>query len=269
MRKTLTTAIAAACVSAGALFAADPPARTAYDFPQGVQAKELNDQEDVRSVLAQATNAALTERGFNDLLERLSSADRKRFDDTAKIDTTELDGRIAQIQKIWKEKYGKQFDFKDEKLLSSFVVIREGEITDPALAKMHWPVNVTDRSGEAVMASGTETRSYLEKGRNVAIVSIPESHGMNAMHISMLHEPVDDWRIDVPDNISRAQIYSNLKDRLTHFGENVAKWPDNVDEAYRHVSHCVLASVYNVPAQAGDSVKKTIGDAPFPVPQAR
>src|SRR5262245_33569586 len=137
MRKRVSAVLVAACLSGGVLWAADP-APQPMAFPQGFTAKELHDQQDVRAIFQQVTNAALTKGGFNDVLERLSSADRNRFKDLPKQDTTELDGRIAQIQKIWKEKYGKAFDM-DDKALTSFVVVREGEITDPAVAKMHWP----------------------------------------------------------------------------------------------------------------------------------
>src|SRR5262245_41746617 len=147
----------------------------------------------------------------------------------------------------------------DDKALNQFVVIREGEITDPAVAKMHWPVTVMNRAGDdAMKASSVDSGDYLKKGRNVAIATIPESHGKPALNISMLHEPVDDWRIDLPDSISRDQIYSNLKDRLTTFGENVDKWPADVNEAYRGMSHCVLAAVCNVPASS-DTAKR-VGD---------
>jgi hypothetical protein len=194
-------------------------------------------------------------------VERLSTEDRNRFKDLPKQDTTELDGRIAQIQKIWKEKYGKTFDM-DDKALTSFVVVREGEITDPAVAKMHWPINVLNRADEdAMKASASNSGDYLKKGRNVAIVTIPESHGKPALNVSMLHEPVDDWRIDLPDSISRDQIYSNLKDRLTGFGENVDKWPADANEAYRAMAHCVTAAVCNVPMSTD---AKRAGDAPFP-----
>jgi hypothetical protein len=265
MRKRVSAALVAACLSGGLLWAADPAPQAS--FPQGIVAKELNDQQDVRKVITQATNAALTKGGFNDVLERLSTEDRNRFKDLPKQDTTELDGRVAQIQKIWKEKYGKAFD-ADDKVFNSFVVIREGEISDPAVAKMHWPVNAFDRTDDdAMKASSTNSGDYLKKGRNVAIATIPASHGEPGLNLSMLHEPVDDWRVDIPDSISRDQIFNNLKDRLTYFGENVDKWPADVNEAYRGMAHCVMAALENVP-RASESAKR-VGEAPFPATPAR
>jgi hypothetical protein len=269
MRKAVTSAVLAACLS-GIVWAADPAPAPTAQFPQGIVAKELNDHQDIRSVMAQMANASLTKGGFNDLLERLSSADRKRFKDLPKQDTTELDGRVAQIQKIWKEKYGKEFDFNDEKILGSYVVIREGEIADPAVAKAHWPLQVFDRNTDpdAVKASAVNSGDYLVKGRNVAIVTIPAGHGMQGMNLSFLHEPVDDWRLDISDQISRDQIYSNLKDRLTHFGENVDKWPGDVNEAYREMTHHVISAVSNAPlSTAAKKAHDTARDAaPFPAP---
>ena len=147
------------------------------------------------------------------------------------------------------------------------MVIREGEVTDPAMAKAHWPVNAVGTSfgmgdataREAIPAAATDA-GYLEKGRNVAVVTIPESHGLVAMHLSLLHESVDDWRLDIPDSISGEQIFNNLKTRLTNIGENVANWPASEPEAYRLVAHNVFAAIYNVDAKAShsmDDVPKT------------
>ena len=246
MRTAIATAVLGGCISIGAVWAADPVPAT-FDLPPGVTPKELNDQRDERAALASAANAALTKGGFDDLCERLTSADQKRFGTEMKRDTTELDGRIEQISKIWYEKYGQKFDMSG-KVLEQFVVIREGEVTDPTLAKTRWPVAVTDRAFKDNEAAKSPTSAeYLEKGRNVAVVRIPASHGMPAMTISMLHEAVDDWRMDIPDSVSGTQVFQNLKDRLTKFGDNVSAWPADMNEAYRQVAHSVYASVYNLP----------------------
>src|SRR4051794_30667909 len=69
---------------------------TPKSLPAGFATKDLNDQQDERAVLAAATNAAMTKHGFDDLIERLSTPDRKRIGDFAKQDFSELDGRIDQ-----------------------------------------------------------------------------------------------------------------------------------------------------------------------------
>jgi hypothetical protein len=100
-------------------------------------------------------------------------------------------------------------------------------------------------SGNLGDASG-----YLERGRNVAIVIVPASHGMPGLRVSAIHEPVDDWRIDIADNITGQQLRDNLKTTLTHIGDNSDKWPADVNEAYRHVAHGILMAIGNVPMTA-------------------
>jgi hypothetical protein len=206
MRRVIATALFGGCISVGASWAADPAPVNVKEFPPGVAAKPLNDQQDERAVLAGAANAALTKGGFDDLCERLTSGDRKRFGDQVKRDTTELDGRIEQIQKIWNEKYGQKFNMPD-KALESFVVIREGEVVDASAAKAHWPVMAV----EGMFRDRTPEPSPTSA----------EYHGN--------------------------QVFLNLKDRLTRFGENVSAWPADVNEAYRQVAHNVYAAIYSVP----------------------
>jgi 3-oxoacyl-ACP reductase-like protein len=243
-RKAIAMLLVGGCVSTGLLFAQS----TAQTLPRGVMPKDLNDQQDERSVLASAANAALTNGGFDDLTERLTTQDRKRLGDSVNRDVTELNGRIEQIAKIWKEKYGSAFDV-NEKVLESFVLIREGEVTDPMLAKANWPVmavDASDRAGDAIPASGTMEPNYLDKGRNVAVVTLPAGNGFPAFRLSMVHESVDDWRLDIPDRITTDQIYTNLKNRLTYIGENVPSWPKTAEEAHRLVAQNIFAAIYNV-----------------------
>lgn len=253
--RSAVIAAAVGCFTFGA-FAEDPirpantdPANPTINdtkpvLPQGVTPKQLNDQQDVRAVIAAATNAGMTKGGFDDMIERLSSADRKRIGDFAKQDFTELDGRIEQISKNWQQKYGQTFDLNNDKLFEGFVTVYEGEITEAAAARTHWPVPV--RVSRDVAANTETTVDYLENGRNVAIVTVPTSHKMPALTISMIHEPVDDWRIDIPDNITGQQIHDNVKTALTKLGDNVAAWPADVNEAYRAVGHKLLMAMYDV-----------------------
>src|SRR5262245_54349326 len=195
MRSSILAA-AVGCISIGVAFAGDDRTDTTMTLPAGVSPKTLNDQQDVRKTLAEATNAAVTKGGFDDLIERLSSADRKRISEFANNrEFVELDGRIEQIRKNWDQKYGQTFNLNNDKLLEGFVTIYEGEVTDAATARTHWPIAV--RPTRDVPANTAETVDYLENGRNVAVVKVPASHDMPGLTVSMLHEAVDDWRIDV------------------------------------------------------------------------
>jgi len=213
-------------------------------LPNGITARELNDQQDVRAVLAAATNAAVTNGGFDDLIERLSTKDRERIGDFAEQEFAEIDGRVDQIRKNWEQKYGSSFNLDNARLFEGFVQVTEGEVSDASTARQHWPVHARPAREDTRAASSNE---YIENGRNVAIVQVPASHDLPAITISMIHEPVDDWRIDLPDSITGQMIHDNVKSALTTLGDNVASWPADVNEAYRAVGHRLLMAVCDVP----------------------
>ena len=79
------------------------------------------------------------------------------------------------------------------------------------------------------------------------------------MNISFVHEPIDFWKIDVPDNITGQQIHDNVKTALTHFGENTASWPADQTEAYRAFGHRLLLALTNVPQTAIDAKTADVG----------
>ena len=219
----------------------------------------------INTMLAQVTNASLTKGGFNDVVERFNDADRNRIgsfwkdkNNKEKIDV--LDGRIAQFQKDWKAKYGQDFHImKDDVVFGgtpTFTIAR-GEIgTDAQLAGKQLPagdkVTSSDVKDAAKDHSGnTKLDQNLEKGRNVAVVTVAESHGLPELKVPLIHELPDLWKIDVPDNVTGQKLYDNLLKQLTMADEQKDKWPADVNEAYRAVAHHVLMAVLDVDEHAG------------------
>jgi hypothetical protein len=250
MKRFVTRTLLVGSLAAGVAWAADAPKATEPSLPAGATAKVLNDQKDELGVLAKATDAAMKKNGFDNFVARLSSPDYKRMKDFAnKRDVSEINGRIDQINKNWKTKYGEDFDAA-KTVYEGFVMVKEGEITNPSEFQKHWPVATTPvmtADGPKTVANNTpETVKLLDQGRNVAVVAFPASHNMPGFNISMVHEAVDDWRIDVPDDTSGEQIYNNLKTALTSFGDNVAAWPADKVDAYRDLGHRVLMSAYGM-----------------------
>src|SRR5205814_3396073 len=78
--------------------------------------KQTPHAEKIHDVMAQVAEAAITKSGLTDVVERFTKEDRDRLNqnkDTLKEDD-KFKGRIAQIQKDWKDKYNQDFDIKDE-----------------------------------------------------------------------------------------------------------------------------------------------------------
>lgn len=258
MRKSLYSAVAAGLLSAGLVWAQNNPVPA--QLPPGTAPKALNDQEDVRDVLGSTINAAVTKGGFDDLTERFATADRKRLGDFVNREFPALDAKIEQLRTAWKAKYGQDIKLNDKQQMNAFLLVLEGEVTDPALARMHWPMKATNpKPGEAIQASDSSSSAeYLDKGRNVAIVTVPSgAQTMPTLYLSMLHENIDSWRIDIPDTLTGEQIQTNLQAALTRFAEKIDSWPANVNEASRQLSYTVFTAIYNVPArEAGQADAK-------------
>jgi hypothetical protein len=212
----------------------------------------------IHTMMTGVTEASLTKGGFDDLVERFVDADRNRIgtwikNDANKAALDKLDGRIAQFQKDWKAKYNQDFDIKDDARVfgSQEFNYAQGEIgKDAQVAGERLPAaeNVTkDNLGKKVDSAGNTTADKnLDKGRNIAFVTVKESHGLPELKVPLVHELPDMWKIDVPDNIDGQKLYDNLLKHLTMANEQKDKWPANVDDAYRMVAHHVLMAVLDV-----------------------
>jgi len=230
------------------------------------------DADDIRKTLATATEAAVTKGGIDDLAERFVDADAKRLHDFVNDNSNgkfdKLDGRIAQLQKDWKEKYGKDFSFASDRnnvLGDAFARISQGEIGEARVAGNKETASnepkVTAGSAEDLKKSGaakTDANSNTtgggdtnkDAGRNIATVTIPASHGMPELAIPLIHELPDTWKIDVPDNIDGQKLHDNLLKHLTMVDEDKANWPSDVNDAYRAVTHHVMAAVMDANADS-------------------
>lgn len=165
MRKLMIGSVVIAAAVAAAVIAGETMYKGTERLPAGVSEKVLNDQNDIRSILAEVSSAALTKGSLDDLVERIATPDRKRFGTFFDSDSTELDGRIEQIQKAWKGKYGVDLKIDDRRVFDGFVTIIEGEITDETAARLGWPVPARGR-GEMGRSSGGDLQ-WWEKDQKL------------------------------------------------------------------------------------------------------
>jgi hypothetical protein len=273
MRRFFAMSVAAALAAGGMAFlprpavaaqedvvaqqAGDQAAKRAADlpkasFPPGAKVKEVKNAEGMRDTLAEATEAALTKKGFDDLVERLVDQDRNRIGDYANQEFTELDGIVDAIRKQWKDKYGDAFDVDKEKAFTQ-VVLMQAEIQDPALVAANWPVAPVQ--GDAATAGAAERKpppadannpdSNIEKGRDIALAVFPASHGLPQINVSLVRE-LPGWRIDIPNDVTGPQLNAALTKHLTHVKDNAASWPADVNQASMMVAHHVMMACYNV-----------------------
>jgi len=281
MNKNFTRSAAATAVAlAGWAWLAPSPARAAdgvvdktKDATNNVIDKTKEKAHDVKAnwengraytLLGQVTNAAVTKGGFDDLVERFNDADRTRINQFVKDKNNKekfdvLDGRIAQFQKDWKAKYNENFKIhKDDVVFgNSMFTVAQGEIgKDAQLAGQQIPPPETNKTG------GGDRN--LDKGRNIAYVTVAESHGLPELKVPLIHELPDMWKIDVPDSVDGKTLYDNLLNHLTMLDENKDQWPADVNDAYRLVSHHVLMAILNVDKNAPGGAANIGGDTAKP-----
>jgi len=228
------------------------------------------------TLLGQVTNASLTKGGFNDLIERFNDADRNRLGSWAhdknnkeKLDV--LDGRIAQFQKDWKAKYNQEFKIRKDDVVfgNPMFTVAQGEIgRDAQLAgeRVPSPQNVTkDNINQPKDATGnTAADRNLEKGRNIAYVTVAASHGLPELKVPLIHELPDMWKIDVPDSVTGQKLYDNVLKHLTMANEQKDQWPSDVNDAYRQISHHVLMAVLDVDEKTPAAGAQIGGDTAKP-----
>jgi hypothetical protein len=215
----------------------------------------------IYTMLGQVTNASLTKGGFNDLVERLNDSDRNRIgpwikDKNNKERLDVLDGRIAQFQKDWKAKYGENFKIhKDDVVFGNPMFTgAQGEVgKDAQLAGERVPA--ADASKPA-----TGGDRNLEKGRNIAYVTVAASHSLPELKVPLIHELPDVWKIDVPDSVTGQKLYDNVLKHLTMANEHKDQWPSDINDAYRMVSHHVLMAVLDVDESAAGAAGAKLGD---------
>jgi len=242
------------------------------------------DAEGIRDILAQVAEAALTEDGLNDIVERFADADRNRIGEGLDQEDAAYNDLVKQFRDDWKAKYGQDFNITNEEMVfkPETINIVQGEIGESArLAgdravdvdvnadakrsdnEASADVKVRNDTGVDVNATGDRQapadRNRNDAGRNTAMVSIPESHGMPALTIPLLHEAPDSWRIDIPDNLDANAIRTKTTEALRKSHSMKAEWPADVNDAYLAVSHAVLASFFE--GQAGTDAAHSTPDA--------
>lgn len=221
------------------------------------------DAEGIRDVLAQVAEASVTKDGLDDLVERLVDADRNRIGQSSLDNNEKLNGIIEQFRKNWKAKYNQDFDIGDEEAVftDQFAMIMQGEIGDGAARVAGErvpgaPVDPAAPPADRDKVAGGDTNR--DPGRNVATVVIKESHGLPSGNVLLIHEMPDSWRIDVPDTVTAEQLRGNIENALTKLNEKQAQWPADVNEAYRHATHCLVLAVQGQdPSRMKDDMPKT------------
>jgi len=177
----------------------------------------------IYTALGGTAGDALTKKDFDAVVNRLVKADRDRIGDVKDQKFAELDGRIDQLNKDWKAKYGHDINFDNKDFENWVQVQKAGQNADKTMAN----------------------------------AMIPASHGLPALTVPLVKDAVA-WKIDLPDDVSGTQLKNNLQTHLTMVGQMKDQWPANELDAKHAVVHHVMMALLNKPADMGGSVKGAV-----------
>ena len=297
MNRSLVSLIAAAILTSAGLSSAlaqnpapDTPAADRQDqrpaardvtpasLPKGIKPKDnQSDNKSIRETFEDLTEAAVEENAFDDLVERLIDQDRNRIGKFAHDHAGDLNAIGQRIKTAWHEKYKDNFEFDADTDFKDLPVVR-GEITDPKQVATHWPVPAvsTGADAQAIQASARQEKtsndnpdlnSNIEKGREVAIVTIPASHGLPAVNVSLVKE-LQGYRVDVPNTLSAEQLRDNLVKHMTDVADHPDQWPADRRDAADFFAHHVMMAVYDVNTPATSDASRIAPSKDNSIPRA-
>jgi len=247
---------------------------SALALPAGITSKNLNDDKAIDKAFKKIAEDALTHNGFDNVVGMVADQDQARFkDNVGKSSWNNVDGNnnkklndlAADLNNAFKQKYNHDFDMDYSKVFTAdFITIMTGEVADPMALVGKWPVDAGLGMNPAGKVSPTDAqiardktfggKVNLEKGRNVAIAHLKESHGMPGLTASMIHETASGWKFDIPNNLTAQQLYDNLVNNLSRVSANKANLPADINDGYREVSHAVVAALYGVDLSRGTAM---------------
>lgn len=229
-------------------------------LPAGINAKDNDDLEDVRSGLITIVNRTLTEDEFDDAVSYLANQDRDRIkaqldDDNKYVQTT--NAQANRIRALFKQKYGEDFELKTG-AINTVTAIQQGEVADAGTARAHWPLKAMEnKSSDAKPTANSNNVANndpkFENGRDVAVVRCTASaDGKDPLILSMQHELPDYWVLDLPGDVNASALIKSTQSAMQKLIDNQESWPKDKAEAYRKIAHTILSAYLNTHATGAD-----------------
>jgi hypothetical protein len=203
------------------------------------------DANDIKGVLKDATEAFVKKGTFDDLVERLVDADRNRIgkDGYVEEDHPDVETASAAFRTAWKDKYDKDFDIKDTKVVFN----QTFQIVQSKVAKT--ADNMNDMKMDDANGDTKHQDTNLEAGRKVATVTVVGKNGGADLQVPLIKEKPDAWRIDVPDSVDGPRLKDNVVAHLNKLTSMKDQWPDDINDAYRAVAIHMLRAVMDKPVE--------------------
>lgn len=191
-----------------------PATRTDGALTEGERVGDVGEMipDSVYEVLAEATEAAVKDGGFDDLVERFAENDRARFAGIAEADFAPLDNAAKPLREAYEGKYGGDFDINDPKGVFRGLVTLQPK-------------------------GATDDKRYLRVKFESAPADAPPYDIMMVKDVN--------WHIDIADHYDRESLRDELVRHLGRVGKGGSAWPADKLAAQRLVAYHVLAALAN------------------------
>lgn len=191
--------------------------------------------KDARDTLASAVQAAVTNNGMGDLVERFTKVDRDRIGKVDKNTLGDLNTVVDKFNADWKAKYNADFKISDKEaaVFGSPVAVRVGAATDAA------------RLAAAKTGPNDTTAANDKSLNNTVVATFPAEGGAKPVDVTLLNEGtvMAGYKIDAPDTLTADKLKANLIHHLQMVNQMKDQWPADATEAGRIVSHHIMEAI--------------------------
>lgn len=190
----------------------------------------------IDKVFRNLTNDAVTSGDMSKLVSLFDQHARQRISQSSTYSQgygAQADAQIKQLNSVWKQKYGQDFDVKSHDTFgAAFATIQEA--TPGHDAKLDAQVNKAAQMNASTMTF---------KGDDaIALAKVAGGNGYSSLAVPLVCQK-GDWKIEVPNTLTAERLRQNLTQALSDINQHSAQLPKNETDAYRQVAHHVLAAV--------------------------
>jgi len=191
--------------------------------------------------------------------DMLSKADRERIHSQLQKDYPDLQKTIADFRQAWKDKYHSGFDMGSSDTEVAFAGSRvlEGDVSDQAILASQQLGPSVEPKRDALEQMDKESKKVDQKvtgEKRLATVILPaaKEQQLDAVTLRVVDEGtlLTDWRVNCPDTLTAQKLHDNLSGRLSSLLQHKDQWPAESRDAYRIVSHQILAALTDQPVQS-------------------
>jgi len=247
--------------SAGAQAQNNPSANANPSKPDEVKVETGKDTGtwNVRRELENVIQAATAKDGEMDgLVRRFVDADRDRIKKEGDVDQKQADlkAKVDQLNADWKAKYGHEFTTGDDKDLFADATVKFGEMGDTPQLAGEVAKNSQNAGGQAAadraatakdsdrLSTGGDQK--LDKGRDIASVTLPAATGAPEVRIPLIHEFPMQWKVNVPDTLTYAKLHDNLVKHLGMVTDMKDRWASDELTARKEVARHVFMAILDL-----------------------